>query len=46
MRDRHALSENLEDTLYALALLGDDRAVGAAFVAGRLAWDRDRGAWP
>ena len=46
MRDRLALSGNLEDTLYALALLGDDRAVRAAFVAGRLAWDRDRGAWP
>ena len=44
MRDRHALSESLEDTLYALALLGDDRAVRAVFVAGRLAWDRDRGA--
>ena len=44
MRDRHALSENLEDTLYALALLGDDRAVRAVFVAGRLAWDQGRGA--
>ena len=47
LRDRHAISESLEDTLYALALLGDDRAVRAVHVAGRLAWDRDRGrAWP
>ena len=34
---RHALSENLEDTLFALAILGDDRAVRATYVAGRLA---------
>lgn len=40
LRDRHALSESLEDTLYALALLGDDRAVRAVYVAGRLALDR------
>ena len=35
---RHALSESLEDTLFALAILGDDRAVRATYVAGRLAW--------
>ena len=35
---RHALSEHLEDTLFALAILGDDRAVRATYVAGRLAW--------
>ena len=40
LRDRHALSESLEDTLYALALLGDDRAVRAVYVAGRRALDR------
>ena len=40
MRDRHALSDGLEDTLFALAILGDDRAVRATYVAGRLAWDR------
>ena len=35
---RHALSEDLEDTLFALAILGDDRAVRATYVAGRRAW--------
>ena len=39
LADRHALSEGLEDTLFALAILGDDRAVRATYVAGRLAWD-------
>ena len=38
LADRHALSEGLEDTLFALAILGDDRAVRATYVAGRLAW--------
>ena len=38
LRARHALSEHLEDTLFALAILGDDRAVRATYVAGRLAW--------
>ena len=38
LSDRHALSESLEDTLFALAILGDDRAVRATYVAGRLAW--------
>ena len=39
LRARHALSENLEDTLLALAILGDDRAVRATYVAGRCAWE-------
>ena len=39
LQDRHALSERLEDILFALAILGDDRAVRATYVAGRLAWD-------
>ena len=39
LADRHALSEGVEDTLFALAILGDDRAVRATYVAGRLAWD-------
>ena len=38
LRARHALSESLEDVLFALAILGDDRAVRATYVAGRLAW--------
>ena len=40
LRARHALSENLEDMLFALAILGDDRAVRATYVAGRPAWGR------
>ena len=32
---RHALSRTLEDTLFALATLGDDRAVRATYVAGK-----------
>ena len=32
---RHALSRNLEDTLFALMILGDDRAVRATYIAGR-----------
>jgi guanine deaminase len=32
---RHALSNSLEDMLFALMILGDDRAVSATYVAGR-----------
>ncbi len=32
---RHALSNSLEDVLFALALLGDDRAIAATYVAGQ-----------
>jgi guanine deaminase len=32
---RHELSESLEDTLFALMMLADDRAVAATYVAGR-----------
>ena len=35
---RHALSESLEDSLFALAILGDDRAVRATYIAGRRVW--------
>jgi guanine deaminase len=31
---RHAISNNIEDVLFALALLGDDRSVKATYVAG------------
>ena len=41
---RHALSESLEDTLFALAILGDDRAVRATYVAGRRVWEAARDA--
>lgn len=38
---RHALSRSIEDVLFALALLGDDRAVRATYVAGRrVHWKR------
>lgn len=35
MAARDDLSESLEDRLFALAVLGDDRAVAATYVAGR-----------
>ncbi len=41
---RHALSESIEDTLFALAILGDDRAVRATYVAGKRVWGTAPGA--
>lgn len=38
LKERDALSRRLEDTLFALAVLGDDRAVRATYVAGRQMW--------
>lgn len=35
LASRHELSETLEDVLFALMLLGDDRAVRATYVAGK-----------
>ena len=35
LASRHELSETLEDVLFALMMLGDDRAVRATYVAGR-----------
>ena len=35
LKDRHELSTSIEDVLFALALLGDDRAVSATYVAGQ-----------
>ncbi|MDE2384031.1 MAG: guanine deaminase [Alphaproteobacteria bacterium] len=37
LASRHALSNSVEDVLFALALLGDDRAVAATYVAGKRA---------
>jgi guanine deaminase len=37
---RQDLSESLEDTLFALMMLGDDRAVSATYVAGRSVYRR------
>ena len=38
LADRNELSEDLEETLFALAILGDDRAVRATYVAGSRVW--------
>ena len=35
LQARNALSQSLEDVLFALMILGDDRAVSATYVAGR-----------
>ena len=32
---RHELSSSIEDVLFALALLGDDRAIAATYIAGK-----------
>lgn len=37
---RHVLSESLEDVLFALMHLGDDRAVRATYIAGRKVHER------
>ncbi len=37
---RHELSEGIADVLFALAILGDDRAVRATYVAGNRVWLR------
>ncbi len=38
LADRNELSEDLEETLFALAILGDDRAVRATYIAGSRVW--------
>lgn len=35
LKSRHELSQSLEDVLFALMILGDDRAVAATYVAGQ-----------
>ncbi len=35
LKARHELSNSIEDVLFALALLGDDRAISATYVAGQ-----------
>lgn len=37
---RHEVSQSIEDVLFALLILGDDRAVKATYVAGRKVHDR------
>ena len=43
---RQELSESLEDMLFALMMLGDDRAVRAVYVKGEKVAGRDRRARP
>jgi guanine deaminase len=38
LKSRHEISESLEDALFALMMLGDDRAVRATYVAGKKAY--------
>jgi len=40
LASRHELSQSLEDVLFSLAILGDDRAVRATYVAGRKLHER------
>src|SRR5690606_1719104 len=40
---RTALAESLEELLFALIVLGDDRSVAATYSAGRLVHERDAG---
>ncbi len=35
LASRHEISQSLEDVLFSLAILGDDRAVHATYIAGR-----------
>ena len=46
LRFRMGQSRGIEDLLFVLMTLGDDRAVQATYVAGRCVYDRDRGAEP
>ncbi len=41
LADRTTQADTIEDLLFALTILGDDRAVRATYTAGRLAYDRD-----
>lgn len=40
LASRHELSQSLEDVLFSLAILGDDRAVRATYIAGRKLYER------
>ena len=43
LRLRTATCESVEEQLFTLMTLGDDRAIRATYVAGQLIYDRDRG---
>ena len=45
LRFRLPFCDSLEDQLFALMTLGDDRAVRATYVAGRKVYDREAGAF-
>ena len=40
MKYRNARSESIEETMFVLTIMGDDRAVRATYIAGGLAYDR------
>ncbi len=40
LKSRNELSQSIEDQLFALAILGDDRAIRATYIAGRKVHDR------
>jgi guanine deaminase len=40
LKSRNELSETIEDQLFALAILGDDRAIRATYIAGNKVHDR------
>jgi len=40
LASRHELSGTLEDVLFALMILGDERAVRATYVAGRRVYEK------
>ncbi len=41
LKSRNELSQSIEDQLFALAILGDDRAIRATYVAGKKQHDRN-----
>jgi guanine deaminase len=41
LKRRLTASKSIEETLFALSMMGDDRAIRRTYVAGRLAHDRD-----
>lgn len=43
LASRHEISQSLEDILFALAILGDDRAVHATYIAGKRVHHRNGG---
>ena len=38
---RHSLSQSIEDVLFALALLGDDRCIMATYIAGQKRYENE-----